>query len=68
MPRADGDDPDDPNDPLADIRADIRKAGGSQVLVETMAAAFGEGRGGAPMTDWKPNRFGANPPAMCWKH
>ena len=62
FPRADGDDPDDENDPLSDIRADIRKAGGSQVLVETMAAAFGEGRGGAPMTDWKPNRFGANPP------
>ena len=64
LPRADGDDPDDPDDdPLADIRADIRKAGGSQVLVETTAAAYGEGRGGAPMTDWKPNRFGANPPA-----
>ena len=63
FPRADGDDPDDESDPLSDIRADIRKAGGSQVLVETMAAAFGEGRGGAPMTDWKPNRFGANPPA-----
>ena len=41
------------NDPLSDIRADIRKAGGSQVLVETTAAAYGEGRGGAPMTDWK---------------
>ena len=62
LPRADGDDPDDPDDPLSDIRADIRKAGGSQVLVETTAAAYGEGRGGAPMTDWKPNRFGANPP------
>ena len=63
LPRADGVDPDDESDPLADIRADIRAAGGSQVLVETTAAAFGEGRGGAPMTDWKPNRFGANPPA-----
>ena len=62
MPRADGGDPDDPDDPLADIRADIRKAGGSQVLVETMAAAFGEGRGGAPVSDWKPHRFGADPP------
>ena len=64
LPRADGDDPDDENDPLSDIRADIRKAGGSQVLVETTSAAYGEGRGGAPMTDWKPNRFGANPPAV----
>ena len=63
LPRADGTDPDDESDPLADIRADIRAARGSQVLVETTAAAFGEGRGGAPMTDWKPSRFGANPPA-----
>ena len=63
LPRVDGDDPDDPDDPLADIRADIRRAEGSQVLVETTAAAYGEGRGGAPMSDWKPNRFGANPPA-----
>ena len=63
LPRADGTDPDDESDPLADIRADIRAAGGSQVLVETTAAAFGEGRGAAPTTDWKPNRFGANPPA-----
>ena len=61
LPRADGTDPDDESDPLADIRADIRAAGGSQVLVETTAAAFGEGRGAAPTTDWKPNRFGANP-------
>ena len=62
LPRADGDDPDDPDDPLADIRADIRGASGHQVLLETTAAAFGEGRGAAPTTDWKPNRFGANPP------
>ena len=62
LPRADGTDPDDESDPLADIRADIRAAGGSQVLVETTAAAFGEGRGAAPTTDWKPSRFGANPP------
>ena len=32
------------------------------MLVETTAAAFGEGRGAAPTTDWKPSRFGANPP------
>ena len=62
LPRADGVDPDDPDDPLADIRADIRGASGHQVLLETTAAAFGEGRGAAPTTDWKPNRFGANPP------
>ena len=62
LPRADGDDPDDDDDPLAAIRGDIRKAGGSQVLVETAAAAWGEGRGGAPHSDWKTNRFGAEPP------
>ena len=62
LPRADGDDPEDADDPLSDIRADIRKAAGSQVLVETTSSGYGEGRGGAPMTDWKPNRFGANPP------
>ena len=31
-------------------------------LVETTAAGFGEGRGAAPMQDWKPRRFGADPP------
>ena len=35
---------------------------GGVSLVETTSAGFGEGRGAAPMQNWKPRRFGADPP------
>ena len=35
---------------------------GRTALVETTAAGYGEGRGAAPQSDWKPQRIGANPP------
>ena len=63
MPKNDGD-PDKPDtDPNAELRADIRGADGKHLLVETTAAGHGEGMGSAPRDDWKPHRFGANPPA-----
>ena len=46
------------DDPLAGQRADIGAARGKAVLVETTAAGWGEGRGSAPQSDWKPNRLG----------
>ena len=50
-------------DPLAEIKADIKTARGRALFVETVAAGWGEGRGAAPMSDWKPQRLGPNPPA-----
>ena len=57
------DDDDEAIDPQAMLRADIRNGKGRHLLVETTAAAFGEGRSAAPQRDWKVERFGANPPA-----
>ena len=51
-------------DPLADLKADIRNAAGGTVLTETTAAGWGEGKASAPQADWKPQRIGANPPAV----
>ena len=50
------------DDPLADLKSDLRASRGGVSLVETTAAGFGEGRGAAPLQDWKPRRFGADPP------
>ena len=36
------------NDPLALLKADIAKAHGKALLLETVASAWGEGRGVAP--------------------
>ena len=49
-------------DPLASLKIDIAAAKGRATLVETTAAAWGEGRQAAPAEDWKPRRFGASPP------
>ena len=56
------DDPDSDDDPLTPIRADIAKARGRALLVETTAAGWGEGRGSAPMGDWRSTRLGPQPP------
>ncbi|MDE0201597.1 MAG: hypothetical protein OXK73_04090 [Rhodospirillaceae bacterium] len=50
------------NDPLAQLKTDIAKAKGRAVLVETTAAGWGTGQGGAPRRDWVPSRIGFNPP------
>ena len=54
---------DDDTDNLTSLRADIAAAKGRTVLSETTAAGWGEGRGNAPQSDYKPQRFGAAPPA-----
>ena len=55
---AEGDD-----DPLAALKGDLKKLRGNVALVETTAAGFGEGRSGAPQSDWVSRRMGGNPPA-----
>ena len=52
-----------PVDPLASLRSDVKKLRGRTALVETTSAGWGEGRGAAPSSDWKPQRLGADPPA-----
>ena len=64
LPKRDGTDPDAADDPDALLRADIRAASGRQVFVESMAASWGEGKGAAPLSDWSPKRFGADPPEV----
>ena len=49
-------------DPLSALRADIAKARGKALTVETTAAGFGEGMASAPRKDWIANRLGPNPP------
>ena len=58
----DGGDSDDDDDPLADIKADLKALKGNVALVETTSAGWGEGRGSAPQSDWKPQRMGGAPP------
>ena len=50
------------DDPLAMIKADIAKARGRAVLVETSNAGWGEGKASAPQRDWKAERLGPQPP------
>ncbi len=50
-------------DPLASLKADLGALAGNTALVETVASAWGEGKGAAPQSDWKAQRMGANPPA-----
>ena len=49
-------------DPLASLRADIGKAKGDALLVETTSGGWGEGRASAPQSDWKSVRLGPMPP------
>ncbi len=51
------------DDPLAELKRDIAGAKGRALLVETTSAGWGEGKSAAPQSDWKPQRFGAAPPA-----
>ena len=50
------------NDPLKMLKADVGAARGKALLVETVAAGWGEGRGAAPQQDWKQSRLGPMPP------
>ena len=49
-------------DPLAPLKADIARARGRALFVETTAAGNGDGRDAAPKRDWQPSRLGPNPP------
>ena len=60
IPQDGGDDSE--NDPLASLKADLRAGKGRTLLTETTAAGWGEGKPSAPQSDWKPRRFGADPP------
>ena len=51
----------DDDDPLAALRADIGKAKGKALLVETTASGFGEGRAAAPARDWDPRYLHPSP-------
>ena len=63
VPQDGGDDGD--NDPLAGLKADIKDARGTALLIETTQAGWGEGRTAAPQSDWKQQRLGPAPtPAM----
>ena len=50
-------------DPLAALKRDIAAGKGRALLVETTAAAWGEGRQAAPQRDWQQSRIGPDPPA-----
>ena len=60
VPQDGGDDSDD--DPLKMLKADIRTARGKALLLETVAAGWGDGKASAPMADWKSQRLGPNFP------
>lgn len=60
VPQDGGDDGDD--DPLAALKADVRTARGKALLLETVAAGWGEGRTAAPKRDWQASRLGPDPP------
>ena len=65
IPQDGGDDGED--DPLKLLKADLRTARGKALVVETVAAAWGEGRGAAPHRDWDPRRLGPVPPEALVK-
>ena len=60
VPQDGGDGGDD--DPLAELKADIGKARGRALLIETTAAGYGQGPAGAPRRDWEQRRIGADWP------
>ena len=60
VPTDGGDAGDD--DPLKQLKTDIATAKGNPLLVETTAAGWGQGHGGAPRSDWKQTRIGPDWP------
>ena len=49
-------------DPLAALKQDVRTARGRALLLETVAAGWGEGATAAPRRDWQASRLGPDPP------
>ena len=65
VPSDGGDGADD--DPLRMLKADIRTARGKALLVETVAAGYGDGRSAAPQKDWVANRLGPHATRGPWQ-
>ena len=63
IPQDGGTGEDEDTDPLASLKADIRTARGKALLVETVAAGWGEGKPAAPQKDWRAERLGPMPAA-----
>ena len=61
IPQDGGDGGDD--DPLESLKNDLGALTGGTALIETTSSGWGEGKGAAPLADWRPQRLGANPPA-----
>ena len=59
VPQDGGDGEDD--DPLAPLKADIARARGKALIVETTAAGWGESQSAAPRRDWQASRLGPRP-------
>ena len=59
--QGDKDDPDAP-DPLDKFRNDLAAAKGRTMVAPSMTAGWGGGPGVAPHKDYRPERFGLNPP------
>ena len=49
------------------LKADLKKGAGKLHIVDTTAAAWGDGTTAAPQRDWKSNRLGASPPEALGK-
>ena len=49
------------------LKADIKAGRGRLQIVDTTAAAWGDGTASAPRQDWKSNRLGADPPDSLGK-
>ena len=49
------------------LKADLKKGAGKLAIVDTTAAAWGDGTASAPRQDWKSNRLGASPPETLGK-
>ena len=49
---------------VEELRRDLAAAKGATTLAETTSAGWGDGPSAAPRQDWKPSRFGADPPEV----
>ena len=49
------------------LKEDLKSGRGKLHIVDTTAAAWGDGTAAAPRQDWKSNRLGANPPESLGK-
>ena len=50
------------DDPMSGLKADISKARGAALLLETTQNSYGEGAAGRPQRDWSAARLGPMPP------